>query len=131
MSLQQTLDQAETPLSRAFFSPMNFSIIQNKIRSVFRAKTGISIDYQKPQDVMTIMRSVYINYSVNPWSLDALQKMNDNVITIAIGQVGSGVQQYINYIRDLRNPIRIAPYPVNTSTYGMASKLVDRSMRPY
>jgi hypothetical protein len=130
MSLQQTIQQAESPLSRAFFSQMNMSVIQNKIRSVFRDRTGISIDYQKPQDVMVLMRSVYINYSLNPWSLEMLPKMNDEVTRIAVGQVGTGIQQYISYIRDIRGPLRVAPMPMNTSTYGTGSTNVDRSIRP-
>ncbi len=126
MSLQQTLYQTETPLSRAFFSSSNFNIIQNRIRGDFRAKTGISIDYQKPQDVMALMRNVYV--MGDPFNGN-IQRMNDTVIQMAIKQIGTNIKQYIYYINDLKNPNKIAPRPVNTSTYGFASGTVDLRLK--
>jgi hypothetical protein len=108
-----------------FFSELNMNRIQKTIRQSFKDKTGISIDYQNQRDVLTLMRMVYINNSIDPWSqsLDQqLQSMNDAVIKTAIGQIGTGVNQYISYIRDISSPQQINDLPVSTTTYGTSMK---------
>ena len=120
-SVLRTVQQTETPLGLMFFSEFNMNVIQKMIRQNFRAQTGISIDYQNRGDILTLMRVVYINNSNDPWSMSLgqqVKKMNDVVVSTAIGQIGSNVTQYISYMRDISTPQRINDLPVNTSTYG-------------
>ncbi len=124
-SILRTVQQTDTPLGLMFFSELNMNRIQKTIRQSFKDKTGISIDYQNQRDVLTLMRMVYINNSIDPWSqsLDQqLQSMNDAVIKTAIGQIGTGVNQYISYIRDISSPQQINDLPVSTTTYGTSMK---------
>lgn len=83
-------------------------------------KSGIAIDYQKQDDVLTLMRMVFINNSSNPYGdLPAQVKlMNDIVIKTAVGQINTGLSQYIGYIRDISTPTVPEPRPINTSVYG-------------
>jgi len=120
-SILRTVQQTETPLSMAFFSDLNMRRIQNAIRQTFKDKTGISIDYQNPRDVLVLMRASYINNSRDPWSQDVasqVQIMNDAVVQTAVGQIGTGVNQYIDYIRDITSPPRLNDLPISTTTYG-------------
>jgi hypothetical protein len=120
-SILRTVQQTETPLGLMFFSELNMNRIQKTIRQQFKDQTGISIDYQNSRDVLTLMRMVYINNSIDPWSqaLDQqLQVMNDAVVKTAIGQIGTGVSQYIGYIRDISSPQKVNDLPVSTTTYG-------------
>jgi hypothetical protein len=124
-SILRTIQQTETPLNLAFFSELNMNRIQRRIRQTFKDQTGISIDYQKHEDVLILMRMVYINNSSDPWTKSVgqqLQTMNDTVVKIAVGQIGSGVNQYINYIRDISQPIQVNPLPVSTTSYGTAMR---------
>lgn len=120
-SILRTVQQTETPLGLMFFSELNMNRIQRTIRQRFKDQTGISIDYQKNADVLILMRMVYINNSIDPWNqaLDQqLQVMNETVVKTAISQIGTGVNQYIGYIRDISSPIRVNDLPVSTTTYG-------------
>lgn len=119
-SILRTMRQTSTPLGDLFFSDFNFRNIQNNIRQTVLDKSGIAIDYQKKDDVLTLMRMVFINNSSNPYgNLPAQVKlMNDIVIKTAVGQVSTGISQYIGYIRDISTPMIPEPRPINTSVYG-------------
>jgi hypothetical protein len=124
-SILRTVQQTETPLGLMFFSELNMNRIQKMIRQKFKDQTGISIDYQNQRDVLTLMRMVYINNSIDPWNqaLDQqLQVMNDTVVKTAIAQIGTGVNQYIGYIRDISSPQQVNELPISTTTYGTSMK---------
>ena len=120
-SVLRTIQQTDTPLGRTFFSELNMNLIQRRIRQTFRQRTGIAIDYQNTRDVLTLMRYTYINNSVDPWTFSLnqqLQVMNDAVVKTAVGQIGTGVNQYISYIRDISTPQQLNALPVSTTTHG-------------
>ena len=117
MSIKQT----PTPLNTLFFSEFNTNLVQRAIRQTFKDKTGISIDYQNPDDLYSIMRVVFINNAgdqqqdVNP----QVKAMNAMVIKTAMAQVQSVVAQYMGYMRDI-DTMAVPPVaPANTSTYGL------------
>ena len=119
-SILRTMRQTGTPLGDLFFSDFNLRSIQNNIRQSVLTTTGIAIDYQKQDDVLTLMRMVFINNSVDPYgNLPAQIKiMNDLVVKTATAQIGTGLSQYIGYIRDISTPMIPEPRPINTSVYG-------------
>ena len=119
-SVIRTMRQINTPLASVFFSNFNYVKIQNLIRSTFKTKTGISIDYQNQNDILTLMRMVFINNSYDMYgSIPAQVKlMNDLVIETAMNQIGTGVTQYIEYIKDISTPLVPEPRPIQTSYYG-------------
>ena len=111
---------SDTPLSGLFFSEFNYNKIQNEIRTTFKNKTGISIDYQKRDDIITLMRMVFINNSYNPYGRlpEQIKLMDDIVVKTAVGQIGTGISQYIGYIKDISTPLIPEPRPIQTSYYG-------------
>lgn len=119
-SILRTMRQTSTPLGDLFFSDFNFQSIQNNIRQSILSTTGIAIDYQKRDDVLTLMRMVFINNSIDPYgNLPAQVKlMNDLVTKTASSQITTGLSQYIGYIRDISTPLVPEPRPINTSVYG-------------
>ena len=119
-SVLRTMRMSETPLSGLFFSEFNYNQIQNEIRKTFKDKTGIAIDYQGRDDVITTMRMVFINNSYDPYGHlpEQVKLMNSIVVKTAVTQVGTGVPQYIGYLRDIRPPIVPEPRPIQTSYYG-------------
>lgn len=119
-SILRTMRQADTPLSSLFFSDFNYNKIQNGIISTFKTKTGIAIDYQSRDDVLTLMRMVFINNSYDPYGNlpEQVKIMNDSVIKKAVAQIGTGISQYIGYIRDISTPLVPEPRPIQTGYYG-------------
>jgi hypothetical protein len=116
-----SMKQTATPLNTLFFSEFNRNLLQKAIRQSFKNKTGVSIDYQNPDDLYAIMRNVFINNASNHTSRinEQVKFMNGVVIKTALSQVQSGVAQYLGYIRDI-DTLAVPPTPpANTSTFGL------------
>lgn len=115
-----SVKQCETPLNTLFFSEFNKNLLQRGIRQAFKDRTGISIDYQNPDDLYGIMRVVFINNSgdhhkeVNK----QVKAMNARVIDTALSQIQTGVSQYIAYVSDIDTASVPLDQPINTSTVG-------------
>ena len=115
-----SLKQCQTPLNTLFFSEFNVNLLQRAIRQDFKNKTGIAIDYQSNDDLYGIMRVVFINNSGDNNSRvnEQVKMMNTMVIKTAVGQIQSGVSQYMGYVHDMDRGLEPIDAPVNTSTTG-------------
>ena len=115
-----TLKQCPTPLNTLFFSEFNMNLLQRGIRQSFRDQTCVAIDYQNPSDLYSIMRVVFINNSGDPNAnvQEQVKYMNGIVIKTALGQIQSGVSQYMGYVHDIDTLAVPNDRPVNTTTYG-------------
>lgn len=123
-----TLKQTPTPLNTLFFSEFNTNLLQRAIRQKFKNDTGVSIDYQNADDLFSIMRVVFINNAGNHAVAvnEQVKFMNGLVIKTALGQIQSGVAQYMGYMRDI-DTMAVPPVaPANTSTYGMKIPINDK-----
>ena len=120
MGILESIKQCETPLNTLFFSEFNRNILQRGIRQAFKNKTGISIDYQNPDDLYGIMRVVFINNSGDHHTKvkEQVKVMNMRVIDMALSQIQTGVSQYIAYANDIDTISMPLDQPVNTSTVG-------------
>tara|TARA_B110000971_G_scaffold37006_1_gene35420 strand:+ start:3182 stop:3586 length:405 start_codon:yes stop_codon:yes gene_type:complete len=116
-----TMKQTATPLNTLFFSEFNRNLLQKAIRQSFKNKTGVSIDYQNPDDLYAIMRNVFINNASSHATRvnEQVKFMNSVVIKTALSQVQSGVSQYMGYLRDIDTMAVPPTPPANTSTYGL------------
>jgi hypothetical protein len=123
-----SLKQCETPLNTLFFSDFNKNLLQRGIRQSFKNKTGISIDYQNPDDLYGIMRVVFINNAGDHYSLvnEQVKAMNARVISIAMTQIQTGVSQYIAYAQDIDTISTPMDRPINTSTTGNKIEYNDK-----
>jgi Fe-S cluster assembly ATPase SufC len=116
----ESIKQCETPLNTLFFSDFNKNLLQRGIRQAFKDRTGISIDYQNPDDLFGIMRVVFINNSGdhNKEVNKQVKAMNTRVIETALSQIQTGVSQYIAYVSEIDTTRTLLDQPVNTSTVG-------------
>lgn len=116
-----SLKQCETPLNTLFFSEFNQNLLQRGIRQAFKNKTGIAIDRQNPDDLYGIMRVVFINNSGDHYKAvnQQVRIMNERVIETAVGQIQTGVSQYLSYVQDIDTISVPLSQPINTSTVGM------------
>ncbi len=119
-ALAKSLRQMDTPLNRLFFSPFNISLLQKAIRQDFKNKTGIAIDHQNENDLIAIMRAEFINSSGDPNKgvNEQVQVMNGHIIQTARSQIGSGVSQFINFMKDTESTVAPMDHPKSTTTYG-------------
>jgi Fe-S cluster assembly ATPase SufC len=123
-----SLKQCETPLNTLFFSDFNKNLLQRGIRQSFKNKTGISIDYQNPDDLYGIMRVVFINNAGDHYTQvnEQVKAMNARVISIAMTQIQTGVSQYIAYAQDIDTISTPMDRPINTSTTGNKIEYNDK-----
>jgi len=123
-----SLKQCETPLNTLFFSDFNKNLLQRGIRQSFKNKTGISIDYQNPDDLYGIMRVVFINNAGDHYTQvnEQVKAMNARVISIAMTQIQTGVSQYIAYAQDIDTISIPMDRPINTSTTGNKIEYNDK-----
>jgi hypothetical protein len=123
-----SLKQTETPLNTLFFSEFNKNLLQRGIRQAFKDKTGIAIDYQNPDDLYGIMRVVFINNAGDHYTNvnEQVKEINTRVIDVALGQIQTGVSQYMAYNRDIDTISVPLDQPMNTSTVGKKIDFNDK-----
>lgn len=106
-----SVHQCESPLVSAFFSPENVEYIQQRLRYDFYQRSGYSIDRQKPEDLVAIMRSVFVTNSQNaPGSAaEEILSLDQKVLDLCLPMVARGVEQFFGYVRDASSlPVPIA-----------------------
>lgn len=125
----------ENPLSYLFFSERNVQDLQKLIRmTVFKHMNQV-IDNQSHQELLIIMRSLYLEYALHPSSLDSatseeeyqrilvqtvneVRRLNEITINEVVPMISSQLQQYNDYLRDASTqPVQIN-LPVNESIKG-------------
>jgi hypothetical protein len=123
-----SLKQVETPLNTLFFSEFNQNLLQRGIRQSFKNKTGIAIDRQNPADLYSMMRVVFINNAGDHHARvnEQVKFMNTRVIEAALGQIQTGVSQYMAYVQDIDTISVPLDQPINTSTVG---KKIPKNMK--
>ena len=101
--------QSVTPVSGLFFSEQNVELLQRAVRESVKQQTGYRIDNQSREDLLVIMRAVYFNNYVDPYtkqSCAAVKKLNEKVIRKCTQQIADGILSYINYTRDASQTCR-------------------------
>lgn len=114
-----------TPLNQAFFSEGNIKRLQDEIRYKVwvDSKQQYVIDPQNEDDLKTIMRSYYLQYSTNdPDKVrEELAALNNRVILYCTDMILVEIKQYMKYRKDiLEYPDPIAR-PVNANIVGSKS----------
>ena len=115
-----SIQQTRTPLNSLYFSEFNLNLVQGAIRRKVKQTTKYSIDRQNDSDLLTIMRSAFINNAGDPYNLvcDQVRDINAIVIDIAVSQIYTGISQYMDYYKDIDMPLQPMAIPIYTSTYG-------------
>ncbi len=119
-NLLTSIKQCPTPLNNLFFSEFNQNLLQRGIREKVKQLYKIKIDYQNKQDIIAIMRVMFIANSGNPYGnvCQQVKYINEMVINKATEQIATGLSQYYGYINDINSPITPLDLPTNVSTYG-------------
>lgn len=104
-------------LSNLYFSKDNIEIIQNGIRKgVYDKSSGkILIDKQPEDQIVTVMRSMYLQYSKNlDYNISSqIQELNLHVLKYCINNIYNEAVAYLKYKQDSSNMYT----PMNNPTY--------------
>jgi hypothetical protein len=105
-------------LENTFFSEDNIALINKQlILTVFRkTKGGFLICPQKEENLIIVMRYVWIEYSKNlPYQIkEQIIELNCRVISEILPTVISNVDQKLGYMRDISTQPVGPPLPINT-----------------
>lgn len=106
----------KTPLSCKFFSAENIKYLNDQIILNIRKKSNgkYNIGPQSQDELKTIMRSIYLEYSRNmlgeiPEQLNAL---NNKVLNFAIPKVFASIQSYAKYLEDISSTYQLMDRPI-------------------
>ena len=109
----------ETPLTKAYFSEDNISIIQNGIRAgVYRKSNGqYTISSQDCDEIKIIMRAVYLQHSINQIDniTKQIEELNKIVLDYCIPKVYLEAQGYLKYLSDVSTMADPIPIPIMAS----------------
>lgn len=111
---------SDTPLNVAFFSQANLDKLQADIQALVKQMINADIDRQSDIDLMTIMRSYYLQYAQNvPANMQSeLADLNERVTNFSANRISVEVEAYRYYRKDIMDfPAPIAN-PVNVAIYG-------------
>lgn len=113
-----------SPLAFAFFSKRNIDNLQNIIKHIVYKNTGYTIDKQSYNELLVVMRSIYIDYHKHPDVFNdkmtsdqrailslryqkEIARLNEVVINMIVPKIVSQLQQYVDYLRDSNNNTQI------------------------
>ena len=119
-----------TPLNQAYFSPANVQIIQNKIRkAVFDRSNGeFVIDNQSVDELMIVMRGMYLQYCKNlPDRIpEQIAELNQMVSDWCVPKILAECSMHKTYLHDIQNLPVPMQSPVYMSMKGTKSATLDR-----
>lgn len=112
------------PLNQTFFSPANVQIVQNLIRKRVYDESKQIIDPQSTDEMLIVMRSIYLSYGRNePQKIrEQIEELNARVADWAVPRIVSEISMYLTYRKDASTmPVPLS-HPVNISSAGTKSK---------
>jgi hypothetical protein len=93
-----------SPLSDTYFSKQNIQLIQNRLRQgVYdKSQRRIVVDEQPEDQIVTVMRSMYLQYSKNLDTNIQMQvnELNNLVLNFCINNVFNEAVAYLKYRED-------------------------------
>ena len=119
-----------TPLNQTFFSPANVQILQNRLRyEVYKRSNGqFLVDEQSVDELLTIMRAMYLQYGKNqPTNIRAqIDELNTIVADWAVPRIVSECSMHKTYLHDIQHmPVPLAQ-PILETRAGTKSASFDR-----
>jgi hypothetical protein len=123
-------NMSATPLNQAYFSPANVKIVQNKIRKEVydRSKTEFLVDEQSVDELLIVMRAMYLQYGKNqPDNISGqISELNQLVADWCVPKILAECSMHKTYLHDLQNlPVPLA-HPIKLTKTGSKSASFDR-----
>jgi|SRR3989304_2529370 len=115
-------DIEATPVMRSFFSRHNLDYLQEEmIRQVYhKSCNNFKISRQSDDELLIIMRSMYLQYTLNlPTNVpEQVARLNKQVLLYAVPNIITRVQGYLGYQREQQTPNKFLSNPNHVSSAG-------------
>lgn len=95
----------DSVLSDAYFSTKNIQNIQDTIRYAVYMETKQTIGPQSENDLLIIMRSIYLQYTSNDNNniTEEIQYLNSKVVEYSVKTILIAVYQHMEYMKELHS----------------------------
>jgi len=118
VSMTRSTHQQQSELGRRFFSNENVEELQRRLRAEIKKRTGLVIDRQSDEQLLIVMRYVYMQSARNMGGAAEIRRLNELVLREIVPQVGAGLAQYLAYLRDASTLPTPIPRGLATSVKG-------------
>ena len=126
-STNMTGNFSSNDLSRLYFSQSNIDLLQDSIiEGVFKITNGIKISKQSEDELLIIMRSIYLQHSKNNNSniSQQIHELNKLVLDYSIPNIHSSIKQYQGYMNDITKKQYVMDKPESVTIKG------DKTLMP-
>jgi hypothetical protein len=125
-SIKDSKDKAQIPfmtqskLAKLYFSSKNIDLVQEKIKKVVYISTKINIDRQSDDELLIVMRSIYLQFGQNCDTnlIEQVKALNDHVVKYCAKNITTNMSMYLKYLSDMKNISRVMPYAKSTNIAG-------------
>lgn len=121
---------SENPVSCAFFSKENIQLLQESlIKQVYiKSNKQYNIGYQCTDTLKTIMRSIYLTYSINNSNniLSQVQNLNNLVLEYSVNQIIGEATGYLKYLNDVSTLAIPISHPIRSDDKDAEKYLLDQ-----
>ena len=114
-------------LSKIYFCQSNIDLLQDSIiEGVFKVSNGTKISKQSEEELIIIMRSIYLQHSKNqPNNIQQqIHELNKLVLEYCIPNINSSIKQYNGYINDITKQQIVMDKPQSVTIKG------DKTLMP-
>ena len=113
----------KTIMSDLFLSEKNINLIQLRIINIINDKYKYKISKQSKNELIIIMRSIYLNNATNNYSSKneiktELVKLNNLVIGYCVKTIVNNIRSYELYLKKINNNLNPIDLPSNTNSKG-------------
>jgi hypothetical protein len=120
----------KNPVSDVFFSKANIDYLQKRIQQIIYEKSNgeYQIGRQSDTELEIIMRSIYLQFAVNrPDDIRAqILDLDTRVLDESVPSIMTGVQQYIQYTKDINRMYEPIDIPRSENSKGDKSLEYNR-----
>lgn len=108
-SLVRSTHLQPTETARRFFSKANIDEVQRLLQKKIKKHMGATIDRQSDEQLLIVMRYVYMQQGANFGCDREIERLNDLVLQEIVPQVAAGLAQYVGYLKDASSlPVPLA-----------------------
>lgn len=112
-----------TIMSDIFLSEKNINLIQLKIINIINSKYKYKISKQSKNELIIIMRSVYLNNATNNYLnkqdiKNELNKLNNLVISYCVKNIVNNIRSHELYLKKINNDLIPINLPTSTNVKG-------------
>ena len=112
-----------TIMSQIFLSQKNINLLQIKIINIIKNEYKYKISKQSKNELIIIMRSIYLNNATNNYSnktevKQELEKLNNLVINYCIKTIINNIKSHELYLKKINNDLNPIDLPSSTNIKG-------------